>query len=116
MIALACCCLPYIDTIYLLLLFVPSLAVSFRRLHDINKSGWWFGVPVCCISVLALLAMTGPFISYDNPISFYQKYAIYSLFYIAAGLASFGVLLYTFVLFFFKGTKSSNKYGDKPNV
>ena len=22
-------------------LFIPSLAVSIRRLHDINKSGWW---------------------------------------------------------------------------
>ena len=25
----------------LLALFVPSLAVSFRRLHDTNRSAWW---------------------------------------------------------------------------
>jgi len=25
-----------------LALFIPSLAVSVRRLHDINKSGWWY--------------------------------------------------------------------------
>lgn len=25
-----------------LVLFLPSLAVSVRRLHDIDKSGWWF--------------------------------------------------------------------------
>ena len=22
--------------------FLPSLAVSFRRLHDVNRSAWWF--------------------------------------------------------------------------
>jgi uncharacterized membrane protein YhaH (DUF805 family) len=25
-----------------LVLFVPTLAVSVRRLHDIDRSGWWF--------------------------------------------------------------------------
>jgi len=29
-----------IDTIYTLALFIPSIAVSVRRLHDIGKSGW----------------------------------------------------------------------------
>jgi uncharacterized membrane protein YhaH (DUF805 family) len=27
--------------VYALLLFLPSLAVSVRRLHDTNRSGWW---------------------------------------------------------------------------
>lgn len=27
--------------IYALAVFVPSLAVSVRRLHDTNRSGWW---------------------------------------------------------------------------
>ena len=27
--------------IYLLAMLIPSLAVTVRRLHDINKSGWW---------------------------------------------------------------------------
>ena len=27
--------------IYSLLLFIPNLAVSVRRLHDQDKSGWW---------------------------------------------------------------------------
>ena len=30
-----------IGGIYSLLVLLPSLAVSARRLHDINKSGWW---------------------------------------------------------------------------
>ena len=28
--------------IYFLGIFLPSLAVTIRRLHDIGKSGWWY--------------------------------------------------------------------------
>jgi len=28
--------------VFLALTFVPNAAVSFRRLHDIGRSGWWF--------------------------------------------------------------------------
>lgn len=28
--------------VYAIAIFIPSLAVSVRRLHDIGKSGWWF--------------------------------------------------------------------------
>ncbi|MCL2593057.1 MAG: DUF805 domain-containing protein [Defluviitaleaceae bacterium] len=31
----------WLDSIFNLAVFVPGLAVSFRRLHDIGKSGWW---------------------------------------------------------------------------
>lgn len=34
--------LGFLSTAYSLVLFLPSLAVTVRRLHDINKSGWWF--------------------------------------------------------------------------
>lgn len=27
---------------YALIAFIPGLAVGVRRLHDVNKSGWWF--------------------------------------------------------------------------
>ncbi len=30
-----------LGSIYGLLVFLPSLAIAVRRLHDINKSGWW---------------------------------------------------------------------------
>lgn len=28
--------------IYTLAVFFPTLAVTVRRLHDINRSGWWY--------------------------------------------------------------------------
>lgn len=30
-----------VGAIYSLAVLIPSIAVSVRRLHDINKSGWW---------------------------------------------------------------------------
>ena len=33
--------LGFLSTAYSLVLFLPSLAVTVRRLHDINKSAWW---------------------------------------------------------------------------
>ncbi len=30
-----------IALLYCLAVFLPGIAVSFRRLHDINRSGWW---------------------------------------------------------------------------
>lgn len=32
--------------VYSLGVLIPSLAVGVRRLHDINKSGWWFLIPL----------------------------------------------------------------------
>ncbi|AEB77448.1 DUF805 domain-containing protein [Clostridium botulinum] len=41
--------------VYTILTFVPSLAVSVRRLHDTNKSGWW--MLLCFIPVIDLLLL-----------------------------------------------------------
>ncbi|MFT7557955.1 MAG: uncharacterized membrane protein YhaH (DUF805 family) [Planctomycetota bacterium] len=30
-----------VNYIYSLAVFIPGLAVTVRRMHDINKSGWW---------------------------------------------------------------------------
>jgi uncharacterized membrane protein YhaH (DUF805 family) len=31
----------FIGFLYYILVFLPSLAVQVRRLHDVGKSGWW---------------------------------------------------------------------------
>lgn len=31
--------------LYTLAMFIPSIAVSIRRLHDTNHSGWWILIP-----------------------------------------------------------------------
>ena len=32
---------PLVSTVFSLATLLPSLAVTARRLHDINRSGWW---------------------------------------------------------------------------
>ena len=32
----------FFTSIYSLFIFIPNLSVQFRRLHDIDKSAWWF--------------------------------------------------------------------------
>lgn len=45
----------YFSTIVNLVLLVPSLAVSSRRLHDIGKSGWWILLFLTIIGVIVLI-------------------------------------------------------------
>lgn len=40
--------------IYTLALLIPSIAVSIRRLHDINRSGWWL--------LIVLIPLIGPIV------------------------------------------------------
>lgn len=40
----------YIIMIALLIaIMIPSITVTVRRLHDINKSGWWYFISFCTI-------------------------------------------------------------------
>ena len=32
----------YVYILLALAMFIPALAVTVRRLHDVGKSGWWF--------------------------------------------------------------------------
>ena len=38
--------------------FLPGLAVSVRRLHDVNKSGWWLLISFTVIGLIPLLIWT----------------------------------------------------------
>lgn len=35
-----------ISTVYSLAVLVPSIAVAVRRMHDVNKSGWFILIPI----------------------------------------------------------------------
>lgn len=38
-----------------LALVIPFLAVSARRLHDINRSGWWYLISLTGIGIILLI-------------------------------------------------------------
>lgn len=44
----------WISTIYSLIILIPSISITVRRLHDINKSGWFY--------LLELIPLVGSFI------------------------------------------------------
>ncbi|MFH6945639.1 MULTISPECIES: DUF805 domain-containing protein [unclassified Flavobacterium] len=39
--------------VYSLAVFIPSIAVAIRRMHDIGKSGWYILIPIYNIILLA---------------------------------------------------------------
>ncbi|PHM44543.1 membrane protein [Xenorhabdus mauleonii] len=48
--------------IYAVATLIPSLAVTVRRLHDTNRSGWWFllvFVPVAGLAVFVFTLLEG---------------------------------------------------------
>lgn len=80
-----------------LLLLIPSLAVGVRRLHDIDRSGWWLMLgygPYILSMVLAILQLV-------------DIAAILNL----VSLVGFLVLL---VFAFLPGTRGPNRFGPDP--
>lgn len=55
--------MPFLIGIYALAVLLPTLAVEIRRLHDIDKSGWWILIglvpAIGGIWLLVLLCMQG---------------------------------------------------------
>lgn len=47
-----------VDATVFLILIIPSLAVTVRRLHDTNRSGWWLLMAPTGIGLLVLLLFT----------------------------------------------------------
>ena len=41
--------------LYSLAMIIPSLAVSVRRLHDTNRSGWW--LLICLVPLIGLIIL-----------------------------------------------------------
>lgn len=50
-----------LDKLYALAILLPGLAVSVRRLHDIDRSGWWLlliFIPIAGPIILLVFAVT----------------------------------------------------------
>ena len=77
--------------------FIPNIAVTIRRLHDTNRSGWWM-----LVGVVPYVAMVAAVVS--GNIALVGILGFVAL----AGM----IVLLVFVLL--DGTKGPNKYGEDP--
>jgi uncharacterized membrane protein YhaH (DUF805 family) len=50
----------FIYTIYSLAVLIPSIAVGVRRMHDVNKSGWFIIVPIYNLILACTNGTVGP--------------------------------------------------------
>tara|TARA_B100000965_G_scaffold364825_1_gene348764 strand:- start:2080 stop:2280 length:201 start_codon:yes stop_codon:yes gene_type:complete len=44
-----------INSIFIIITFLPYLSVGARRLHDINRSGWWQLISLTGIGMILLI-------------------------------------------------------------
>ena len=92
--------------IYILAVFIPSLAVSVRRLHDTNRSGWWILAPLAPY-ILVVLGLGMAASSPDSPGGGGAVMLIG-----VAGVAILGLMLLVF--YFLEGTRGPNRFGPDP--
>jgi uncharacterized membrane protein YhaH (DUF805 family) len=52
--------IPLLYNIYSFAVFLPSLAVSVRRMHDVNRSGWYILIPIYSLVLLCTEGSQGP--------------------------------------------------------
>lgn len=98
--------LEIIGTIYSLAVFIPSLAVSVRRLHDIGKSGWIFLIVNVVLVILAMFLVLGSFMHTFNS----------SALQIISGVLMLGVVIWFLIMLCKEGDDFTNKYGPDPKA
>lgn len=49
-----------LTNIYSLAVALPTLGVTIRRMHDSNRSGWWYLMPIYNIILMFLSGTKGP--------------------------------------------------------
>ncbi len=43
------------EAIFMLAILIPNIAVTARRLHDVDRSGWWMLIPMTIIGLIPFL-------------------------------------------------------------
>lgn len=93
--------------------FIPSIAVSVRRLHDLDRSGWWILLPAGPIVLGAILLGVGAAQAMTGGGSASGGAALFGMALMAVGLICSIVLL---VWFCTAGTAGPNRFGEDPKA
>jgi uncharacterized membrane protein YhaH (DUF805 family) len=92
--------------LFALAIFIPDLAVTVRRLHDTDRSGWWILAPAApyTVAIAALLASEGEMSGTTG--------AIAGL----CGLVAIVLAIALLVFMFVEGTRGPNRFGPDPKA
>ena len=99
-----------LSSVYGLAVLLPSIAVQARRLHDLDRTGWWLSivlVPQAVAWLVGLLRMVGEADRFGLSDPMHPVL-------VGAGVFSVAGWLILFVMFCLKGTSGSNRYGADP--
>lgn len=86
-----------ISSVFSLATFIPTIAVTIRRLHDVDRSGWWQVAPISFILLTGIMAAIEAIILA-----------------IAAGVAAFICIILLIVWLIKRGTIGDNRFGSDP--
>ena len=108
-------------------LLVPTVAVAVRRMHDINRTGWWIVFPsvVGLIAMVVVFSLNGAdFIQQISKLAAAQNShdpkALIAMFMsmmrliMWIALPTFAAKVVTFVFRVTEGTQGANRYGPDP--
>lgn len=108
----------FVNSVASLVLFFPSMTVSFRRLHDIGRSGWWIGVSIILV-LIGLLALVAS-VSFSG-VDWTDDTAVGSALFSAKLplvwlpiIASIILCIIVFIFSLLDSEKGENKYGPSP--
>jgi len=94
--------------LYSLALFLPTLGITVRRLHDTGKSGWW-ALLMAVPAVISILAAISFFIGALGALL--GLFLLFGTLLPIAGLAALAALIYLCAQ---PGTPGPNQYGPDP--
>ena len=95
--------IPVVGGIFGLIIILPGLAVAVRRLHDLNKSGWWLLAPYG----IMLIGLIGIAATVEE-----GRAALWVWVIVLGGVAA---LVMSIWMIFTRGTVGSNRFGDEQN-
>ncbi|MGH7840618.1 MAG: DUF805 domain-containing protein [Candidatus Binataceae bacterium] len=96
---------PLLSAIVSLALILPNLAVNMRRLHDVDRSGWYLLLPLPA----GVIALVFYLIAYTAPAPAFAATVM-----ILGGLATLACYLVLLVWYCQRGTVGANRFGPDP--
>ena len=95
-----------------LAVLVPGLAVTVRRLHDLDRSGWWLLIPIGLLIAAVIFLVGTIFSSFAGAATTASSAGFATTF---ALIAAYGVSLIVLLVFMcLDGTRGPNRYGPDP--